>query len=42
MAALLRHYLPQVRRADAAGFRAWIALHPALADNAPDSPAGSR
>ena len=34
MPVLIENYLPLVRRADAAGFRDWLAEQPRVADNA--------
>jgi KDO2-lipid IV(A) lauroyltransferase len=39
---LLENYLPLVRRADAAGFREWLARQPRVADNAPELSRGAR
>jgi hypothetical protein len=33
---LIENYVPLVRRADAAGFRDWLAQQPRVADNAPE------
>lgn len=39
---LIENYLPLVRRADATGFRDWLAQQPRLADNAPEPAGGTR
>jgi KDO2-lipid IV(A) lauroyltransferase len=39
---LIENYLPLVRRADAAGFRDWLAQQPRVADNAPELSGGAR